>query len=301
MATTNYHTVDGVILGQTVSGGRTQYLTDALGSVTCTVADDGQTQNTYRYKPYGGQLAKTGVATDPKYGWVGRVGYRRLGVTMPSHYVRARQYSESLGTWISVDPLWPSIPAYGYSASSPSNFADPSGYKVVGGDCFCMDCINGKCKEIPNKPFEVPIKSACADIKRCYENLKCRQAVIDCLRRGGLTAPDPASMFKCIYEYCTTDLRSATVVCVFDFCWSPLVGDLCGYTWPGKPCQIRICFSGKKNPCPGWKCPIDACPCYEPTCDAAVNIMHELTHCCGMGAFFADKGDLFVDCMSQQP
>ena len=37
MAVTNYHTVNGRIIGETTSGTRTDYLTDALGSVTATV------------------------------------------------------------------------------------------------------------------------------------------------------------------------------------------------------------------------------------------------------------------------
>ena len=37
MPVTNYHTVNGEIIGETTSGVRTDYLVDALGSVTGTV------------------------------------------------------------------------------------------------------------------------------------------------------------------------------------------------------------------------------------------------------------------------
>jgi hypothetical protein len=65
MPVTNYHTVQGRILGESTSGVRTDYLTDALGSVTATVNSAQAVVNTYRYKPYGEQLAKTGSGTDP--------------------------------------------------------------------------------------------------------------------------------------------------------------------------------------------------------------------------------------------
>jgi len=163
MATTNYHTVDRVILGQTASGVRTQFLSDALGSVTCTVADDGSTQNTYRYKPYGGALAKTGVASDPKFAWVGGWGYRTCRSAMPSHYVRARHYDSSLSTWSSIDKLWPSVKPYAYAGLQPISRLDPTGLApcdllvkaTFGYDCssfsgylktplqFCRDCYGG--------------------------------------------------------------------------------------------------------------------------------------------------------------
>ena len=61
---------------------KNHYLTDALGSVTATVTGAGVVENTYRYKPYGEQLAKTGTGSDPKFLWVGRWGYRNNSTTM---------------------------------------------------------------------------------------------------------------------------------------------------------------------------------------------------------------------------
>ena len=79
MPVTNYHTVNGQIIGETTAGVRTDYMVDALGSVTGTVNQSGQVVNTYRYKPYGALLAKTGTGADPKMGWVGSRGYRATG------------------------------------------------------------------------------------------------------------------------------------------------------------------------------------------------------------------------------
>ena len=127
MATTYYHTVNGEIIGETTAGVRTDYLVDALGSVTGTVNQSGQVVNTYRYKPYGALLAKTGTGPDPKMGWVGTLGYRETGRRQSEAYVRARHYGTTAGVWTTTDPLWPLRAASSYVAGSPVALADPSG------------------------------------------------------------------------------------------------------------------------------------------------------------------------------
>jgi len=57
----SYYSVGGEIIGEKSGGVRTDYLTDALGSVTATVDQAGSVINRYTYKPYGALLAKTGV------------------------------------------------------------------------------------------------------------------------------------------------------------------------------------------------------------------------------------------------
>ena len=69
MATTYYCNVGGRTLSQVSGGVRRDFLTDAIGSVTATVNEHGNIENTYRYKPYGGTLAKTGTGVDPRLGW----------------------------------------------------------------------------------------------------------------------------------------------------------------------------------------------------------------------------------------
>ena len=71
MAVTNYYTVNGSIIEESTNGVRTDYLMDALGSVTGTVNSSAQVINTYRYKPFGDLLSKTGTGADPAFGWVG--------------------------------------------------------------------------------------------------------------------------------------------------------------------------------------------------------------------------------------
>ncbi len=134
--TKSYYSIDEVIIGEAGGGTRTGYLPDALGSVTATVDETGTITNTYRYKPYGGQLSKTGVGADPKFQWIGQWGYRRNTQTL--NYVRARDYDVSLSSWISADPYWPRESPYLYASSNPVRWVDSSGFS-------CDPCL--LCKE----------------------------------------------------------------------------------------------------------------------------------------------------------
>src|SRR5205085_8384152 len=108
MAVTNFYSMNGKIIGQKTAGGsRVDYLTDALGSVVATVNQSAQVVNTYRYKPYGAQLAKTGAGADPAFQWAGQHGYRTTAKKWSDVYVRARHYDSVSGRWNSIDPLWP--------------------------------------------------------------------------------------------------------------------------------------------------------------------------------------------------
>jgi len=61
MGVTNYYTVDDQMIGYKDGGGRKDFLTDALGSVTAEIDQTG-TNRTFdgRYKPYGGDLWSSG-------------------------------------------------------------------------------------------------------------------------------------------------------------------------------------------------------------------------------------------------
>src|SRR5580704_209229 len=107
MGTTNYICTHGVIWGEISDAGvTTSYGHDALGSVTETFVN-GAVENTYRYKPCGEVLAKTGSAPDPSYLWNGGSGYRATMLTNSDFYVRARHYSIDSSQWSTVDPIWP--------------------------------------------------------------------------------------------------------------------------------------------------------------------------------------------------
>lgn len=143
MAVTNFYTVGGKIIGEKVVGGtRVRYMPDALGSLT--VVNDGTNDNTATYTPYGRGSAPSGAS----FGWVGARGYRPTGRTFSSHYVRARHYSAVNSLWLSVDPLWPLEPPYGYVSSNPTTLTDEEGLASPcsnGGGCWSPDKPSGTC------------------------------------------------------------------------------------------------------------------------------------------------------------
>src|SRR5579862_5462176 len=131
MPVTNYYTVNGEIIGEKTAGqNRLNYLTDALGSVTATF--DTSTKaivNTYRYKPYGALLAKTGSGADPGFGWVGTQGYRPTHRKFSDFYVRARHDDSTTGRWTTADTIgyWMGLNLYAYVSGNPALWTDPSG------------------------------------------------------------------------------------------------------------------------------------------------------------------------------
>lgn len=131
MPTTYYHTVNGRIRGQSTAGVRTDYLTDALGSVVATVNSSAQVVNTYRYKPYGERLAKTGVGADPRFLWSGNSGSRTDSTAGAERYSRARHFGTMQAQWGAVDRYWPSQPPYAFCKGDPIRWLDPSGHQPI--------------------------------------------------------------------------------------------------------------------------------------------------------------------------
>ncbi len=135
MGVTNYATINGALVGENGPNGTMYYHTDALGSVTMTSDQNGDVLNEYRYKPFGTVKTKTGTAPDPKFLWVGSLGYRQTGRDYSDAYVRARHFGYLQGAWLTVDPLWPSSKAYIYAESSPTTYSDPTGRDPL----VCLD------------------------------------------------------------------------------------------------------------------------------------------------------------------
>ena len=128
MPVINYHSVDGLLLGETGASGRRDYLPDALGSTMGTA--DGTTgvlKNEYRYRPYGGFLLQGSAEPDPAFLWTGETGSRSSGAPHAGQYNRARTYARETGRWTSVDPLWPEESAFGYVMGNPVTWTDPEG------------------------------------------------------------------------------------------------------------------------------------------------------------------------------
>jgi RHS repeat-associated protein len=126
---TAFYTVDGEIIGESSSGTRMDYLTDALGSVTAKADQTGNVASSARYKPYGDKLS----GTDYTFGWVGSYGYRKA---VNGSYVRARHYSVTRGNWTTVDRLWPDEQSYAYALGNPTKLVDPTGTSCQ--NCCCV-------------------------------------------------------------------------------------------------------------------------------------------------------------------
>lgn len=174
MPVTNYYTVNGEIIGEKTTGSpRIDYLTDALGSVTATVDQNAQVVNTYRYKPSGAQLAKTGVGSDPANRWVGVHGYRQTGRQYSDVYVRARHYDTTTGRWTTKDPLGLSRVSgiYHYANSNPILRIDTTGL---------FSC------RLPNCPIDTTTN--------CYTKNK------GCCDENGSHVPEDDWCFYCVRE-----------------------------------------------------------------------------------------------------
>jgi RHS repeat-associated protein len=143
MPTKSYHTVNGRIIGQTTNGVRQDFLTDALGSVTATASANGAVENRYRYKPYGARLSKTGLGQDPRFEWVGSLGYRTTPTSSSDRYVRYRHYGVTHGLWTSPDPIRSSKTSpYSYVEGRCTNDVDPTGLIPVVGGPGCDSCAS---------------------------------------------------------------------------------------------------------------------------------------------------------------
>ena len=135
MPTTNYICTHGMVWGEiSDSGVMKSYGHDALGSVTETFVN-GALENTYRYKPYGSLLAKTGSGADPSFLWNGGSGYRTSSIDNAAVYVVNRHFSWTTASWTTVDPIWPSEGAFTYVNGNPSTAVDPTGLLKWPTDC----------------------------------------------------------------------------------------------------------------------------------------------------------------------
>ncbi|RYG96655.1 MAG: hypothetical protein EON58_11580 [Alphaproteobacteria bacterium] len=207
MPVTNYRTLNGRMRGQTTLGSRTDYLTDALGSVTATVTASAVVENTYRHKPYGGQLSKTGTGVDPRFLWTGDTGSRTTGTSNAEQYNRARHYGSRQGNWTSVDPLWPKESAYIYVSGRPTAWTDPSGMqKQVAGPLMdmstCPSEVQKWLKKLCDNLSSLDARGASA-VDRCIE----RQSS----RIGQKCAPF-SNRQKCMMNFC----KFGRVRCYFE-------------------------------------------------------------------------------------
>ncbi|MBC8066383.1 MAG: RHS repeat-associated core domain-containing protein [Chlorobia bacterium] len=126
MGVTNYYSVDGEMVGDYDGVDHRDYLRDAVGSVTRITG--GTTQ---RYMPFGQDRVVDLHLPRPRFGWIGVYGYEATYLRYSHHYVKTRHYDPNIARWTTVDPLWPSEPAYTYAGNNPTNWIDPSGQKAT--------------------------------------------------------------------------------------------------------------------------------------------------------------------------
>ena len=293
MGVVNYYGTDGEILGDSASG---DYMRDALGSVTGTTSPTNATvQNSYRYKPYGEKLSKTGASTDPKFQWVGTVGYRQTAISHSASYVRARHYAKEEARWTTVDPIWPTQKAFGYVNGKPIHSVDPSGH---------MPRIDtGRCKKPMGQDFwnmQLCLAKLCLLLKEPG----ILDRILACVARHGNNEMDTSGMGKCLSSFCGNSdnpAHTGRITCgacemdevircdVYDPCRGRVTRE---FNVP--PCAEAACLPGKFDPsgqitiCEFWYqglyqelCPYGLAGGGEPTCgDIGTTILHELLHNC---------------------
>ena len=185
-----YFTVNGQLIGESDGAKRTNYLPDALGSTIATADESGNIENTYRYKPYGDELSKSGAAVDPSFLWVGALGYRHG--THKSTYVRRRSLSYNLAQWHSIDTHWPGTHPYAYANTNPSSLTDRLGTYP---DTTCETLRKDACKRLK----ETLPKGKRGRLKSCMEKLGYGNVnidpLLDCMIKN---CTNPKTCIKCV-------------------------------------------------------------------------------------------------------
>ncbi len=284
----SYYTVDGQMLGYKGASGRKDFLRDNLGSVTAEIDQTGSNRTfDGRYRPYGNLLWSTG--TSGKFGWIGSWGYRDTGLSLSSHYVRARHFSTSIGAWINIDPIWPGEPAYSYVNCQVVQQVDPAGLapKI---DKGCPSSVSSNFKKLCSmlanstkfKKFSDCVNGCSLDSKykidpTCLKNF-CASGTVhcgDCLppnnSQGGdqkLHCPDGCG--------CKSGVISANKV-------PPCESTLCSEGRDGAKNPITFCLNGPKvfkKLCQCSGTPPDDC---APDVDSGRSMFHELLHACAAG------------------
>jgi len=127
-----YATVHGRLVEENRGGVVTEYVPDTLGNVIMTTDESGTVTSTTTYWPFGEVSTQTGTNPSP-WGFCGVWGY--LTDAVSRMYVRARHYRADTSRWLTVDPIWPTEPAYVYCRTSPATYIDPSGLAIKFIDC----------------------------------------------------------------------------------------------------------------------------------------------------------------------
>jgi YD repeat-containing protein len=115
--------IDGEVVGEDVGGTLRDFIVDPLGSVVGHLNSSGAITNSFEFWPYG--ESSGGTRASGTFQWVGSHGYYADPGTRT--YIRAREYEQSIGSWLQLDLLWPNEQGYGYVNGMAVSAVDPSG------------------------------------------------------------------------------------------------------------------------------------------------------------------------------
>ena len=101
--------LEGEVVGHVKGSEKRDYIVDPLGSVVAYLNSSQTLTDQFEYWPYGEMVAEVEAGTEP-FLWVGSLGYFRESDLRT--YIRAREYRQDLGSWMQLDPLWPTRPAF---------------------------------------------------------------------------------------------------------------------------------------------------------------------------------------------
>ncbi len=215
MPTVRYTVMDGEIVSENRNGTVRDYVPDPLGSTIALLDQNQNITDTFSYWPYGEERTRTGTTPTP-FRFVGTLGYYRdsSGRT----YVRAREYQQTYGRWMTVDPLWPRQASYEYVGSSPLAFTDRTGR------CWCafrgsVGRVNVDCSCAGRLPIWIVTEEGHVYTAPC-----CNQTIeADGFIIGGKTYKIDGSV--CVDIFCELD-RSGNVTWRWDACVNHLASCL---------------------------------------------------------------------------
>ena len=175
------------------SGTTSYYQQDGLGSVTSLSSSAGTlSTNTYTYDSYG-NTSTTATVVNP-FRYTGREFDTETGV----YYYRARYYDQSIGRFLSEDPIGfrGGIDFYSYVSSSPNNRSDPSGLLPGDGGTDVCDYYDKRCRApcvMPKDSYACRAGQCCRDFGSGPKQNCVRQCLIArdkvCIQQYGNSLP----------------------------------------------------------------------------------------------------------------
>lgn len=125
MAVRTFTFVEGELIHQYDGTNSHDILPDPLCNVVGLLGANSGIEFDFEYWPY--EEVPSAFSSVTPYRYIGAQGY--YSDIYSRVYVVARHYRAPYGRWMTVDPLWPDEPAFGYASSSPMVNIDASGLR----------------------------------------------------------------------------------------------------------------------------------------------------------------------------